>query len=68
MGAEDFAHYLSETPGAMFRLGSARDNMPLHVLHAPDFDIDEGALTIGAQILARTVVAWNLLPHSVDNV
>lgn len=59
MGGEDFANYLTRVPGAMFRLGTASDSIQPTTLHAPDFDIDEGALAIGAKILARTVVQWN---------
>lgn len=59
MGGEDFAYYLSRVPGAMFRLGAAADPSSGMTLHAPGFDIDESAMTIGAKILARTAVAWS---------
>jgi len=52
LGAEDFGGYLTQAPGAMLRLGCARpgaEKWPQ--LHAPNFDIDEHALTVGAQIL-----------------
>lgn len=52
LGAEDFGGYLTKAPGAMLRLGCARpgaEKWPQ--LHAPNFDIDELALTVGAQIL-----------------
>ena len=58
MGGEDFANYLDHVPGSLFRLGCmpARGSAPS--LHAPDFDIDERALIIGAKILARSVVTY----------
>ena len=56
MGSEDFACYLDHCPGAMFRLGVARDLNAITPLHTPTFDIDEAALAIGAKLLARTVV------------
>lgn len=56
MGSEDFACYLEQVPGTMFRLGSAADLALQTGLHTPQFDIDEAALVIGTKILARTVV------------
>jgi amidohydrolase len=56
MGSEDFAVYLEHVPGAMFRLGVARDLSAITPLHTPSFDVDEGALPLGVKILARTVV------------
>lgn len=56
MGSEDFACYLERAPGAMFRLGVARDVNSITPLHTPTFDIDEAALAIGVKLLARTVV------------
>jgi amidohydrolase len=56
MGSEDFACYLDHCPGAMFRLGTARDMSAITPLHTPLFDIDESALVLGAQILAAAVV------------
>jgi amidohydrolase len=55
MGSEDFACYLDHCPGAMFRLGVARDLTATTPLHTPRFDIDESALLIGARILAGVV-------------
>jgi metal-dependent amidase/aminoacylase/carboxypeptidase family protein len=56
MGGEDFAYYLEQVPGAMFRLGSASEASGKVSLHSPNFDLDERALVIGAKVLARTVV------------
>ncbi len=58
MGSEDFAFYLEHVPGTMFRLGAAGETVPWPGLHTPTFDIDERCLTVGAKILARSVVDW----------
>jgi amidohydrolase len=60
MGGEDFAFFLEQVPGVMFRLGSARDNILASGLHTPLFDIDERCLAIGAKLLATTVVEASL--------
>jgi len=59
MGSEDFAFYLDQLPGAMFRLGRASDRNGGPALHTPSFDIDEESLRVGAQILAATAVLWS---------
>ncbi len=56
MGGEDFAFYLEQVPGTMFRLGAARDTTPASGLHTPLFDIDERCLAVGAKILATAAV------------
>jgi amidohydrolase len=55
MGAEDFAYMAQQAPGAMFMLGAqiGHDNRPHH---SPIFDIDEGAMPVGAAVLAETAV------------
>ncbi len=58
MGSEDFAVYLEHVPGTMFRLGAAGEDGRLSGLHTPTFDVDERCLTVGAKILARSVVQW----------
>ena len=58
MGGEDFANYLKHVPGSLFCLGCAPSQKNAPPLHAADFDIDERVLTIGAKILARSVVQW----------
>jgi metal-dependent amidase/aminoacylase/carboxypeptidase family protein len=60
MGGEDFAFFLEQVPGVMFRLGSARDNILASGLHTPLFDIDERCLAIGAKLLATAVVEASL--------
>ncbi len=60
MGGEDFSGYLAHAPGCMLRLGVASPDRPRVFLHSPHFDLDEGALAIGAKVLAHSVV---LLSH-----
>jgi amidohydrolase len=59
MGSEDFAVYLENVPGTMFRLGAAGENGKWSGLHTPTFDVDERCLVVGAKILARCVVEWS---------
>jgi amidohydrolase len=59
MGSEDFAAYLEQVPGSMFRLGCAGDRTPWPGLHTPTFDVDEQCLPVGAKILARSMVEWS---------
>ena len=56
MGSEDFACYLEKIPGVMFRLGCATDLAAVTPLHTPTFDVDEVALDLGVEVLARTVI------------
>jgi amidohydrolase len=58
MGSEDFAHYLQQLPGAMFRLGCARTEGEPTGLHTPRFDVDEEAIRVGMRVLARTSIDW----------
>jgi amidohydrolase len=66
MGSEDFAVYLEHVPGVMFRLGAAGDNGTWTGLHTPTFDIDERCLSVGAKILARSVVEL-AKPHAANH-
>src|SRR5215212_7804118 len=59
MGSEDFAYYLEQVPGMMFRLGAAGDHDAWPGLHTPMFDVDERCLAVGAKIFVRTVVEWS---------
>ena len=55
LGGEDFALYVNEVPGCMFRLGCAgNDDWP--PLHSPHFDIDETCLSVGASVFARSIL------------
>ena len=56
MGGEDFSGYLTKVPGALLRLGVAPPGFAAPFLHAPDFDIDERAIAIGARILLRAAL------------
>lgn len=54
MGGEDFAFYQELIPGAIIRLGAAlRDERKRRPLHSSLFDIDEGALGVGARLMTR---------------
>lgn len=55
MGGEDFCDFLAQVPGCFIAVGSRNESRGLvwgH--HHPRFDVDEGVLGIGAQVLART--------------
>ncbi len=54
MGAEDFAWYTQVMPGCFYRLGTGDPEKPgtTRGLHRADFDIDEGALAVGAGVMA----------------
>jgi amidohydrolase len=55
MGGEDFCDFLAKVPGCFIAVGSRNESRGLvwgH--HHPRFDVDEGVLGIGAQVLART--------------
>jgi hippurate hydrolase len=54
MGAEDFAFMLERTPGAyIFMGGGGDDGAPM--LHSPDYDFNDEALSYGASYWARLV-------------
>ena len=54
LGGEDFGRFLLEYPGAYFRLGTAPSNATERKrLHDSRFDIDERALHIGTELMAR---------------
>ncbi|KGG13642.1 MULTISPECIES: amidohydrolase [Prochlorococcus] len=57
LGAEDFAEFLKDVPGTMFRLGvSGLEGCA--PLHSGYFSPDESALEIGICLLARTLLSW----------
>ncbi len=62
MGAEDFSYFLAQAPGAMFRLGVKKGEM--RPGHSPHFDLDEGALPIGAAILAESAKRYLASPFN----
>ncbi|MBO6977991.1 MAG: amidohydrolase [Prochlorococcus marinus XMU1428] len=58
LGAEDFAEFLHEIPGAMFRLGvsSSKGCAPLH---NSKFDPDEKAIAVGIKVITESIVKLN---------
>jgi amidohydrolase len=64
LGGEDFADYLTRVPGCMISLGVRQPGAAVTPLHTSGFDIDEGALLIGARLLARILLDW---PTTADS-
>jgi len=58
LGAEDFAEFLNEIPGAMFRLGVSSSN-GCAPLHSSKFDPDERAIAIGIKVITESIVKLN---------
>ena len=56
LGAEDFAWFLEEVPGALVRLGSAPDDRQVD-LHAADFELDERAIPLGMMVGGAALLA-----------
>ena len=55
-GAEDFAYFTQEKPGAMIRLGCGNESKGInHPLHSAFFDIDEDVLMIGVELFTEAV-------------
>ena len=55
MGAEDFAYYLLQVPGVMFRLGVGTD---VSALHTPTYNFSDGALEYGIAMLANLALRY----------
>ena len=55
LGAEDFAFFLQDVPGTMFRLGVAGDQ-GCAPLHSGSFSLDERSLELGIKILSQTII------------
>ncbi|MGI4790687.1 MAG: M20 metallopeptidase family protein, partial [Janthinobacterium lividum] len=55
MGAEDFAYYLLQVPGVMFRLGVGTD---VTALHTPTYNFSDGALPYGIGMLANIALRY----------
>lgn len=55
LGAEDFAWYLEEVPGALVRLGARLPDREVD-LHAADFDIDERCIPTGMLVGAASLL------------
>ena len=58
MGGEDMSYFLRQVPGCFAFVGSAPPGKKASPHHSPTFDIDEEALVIGADLLARTAVTY----------
>jgi len=54
MGGEDFSEFLHHAPGCFFAVGSRNPGKGLiYGHHHPRFDVDEGSLEIGAEVMLR---------------
>ncbi|HMA42684.1 MAG TPA: amidohydrolase [Gemmatimonadales bacterium] len=58
MGGEDMSWFLRRVPGCFAFVGSGRADGTSAPHHSPRFDIEEAALTIGAELLTRTAVRY----------
>jgi len=58
LGAEDFALYLQQAPGSMFRLGVGFRDRHNYPLHHPQFEVDEAAIVTGVVTLAYAVYKY----------
>ncbi|MGL5857603.1 MAG: amidohydrolase, partial [Angustibacter sp.] len=56
LGGEDFAWYLELVPGAMARLGTRTPGGPTYDLHQGNLRVDDRAVRVGAELLARVAV------------
>lgn len=54
MGGEDFAVYMEQIPGCFLRIGAREAGGKIIAAHSPAYYADEGALFIGAAVLAET--------------
>jgi amidohydrolase len=62
MGGDDVSYFLQQIPGALFVLGTAGGAKGTsYPLHHPRFDIDEGALAVGAAVLALSALELLLI-------
>ena len=55
MGAEDFAYYLLQIPGVMFRLGVGTN---VTALHTPTYNFSDGALPYGMAMLSNLALRY----------
>lgn len=58
MGAEDFGAFMERVPGTFAFLGARPTHQEPYPCHHPRFDIDEGALPIGTEILATVAARY----------
>jgi hippurate hydrolase len=52
MGGEDFAFYLERIPGCFLRFGARAPGEEATAAHSSRFDVAEGAIFVGASVLA----------------
>ena len=52
MAGEDFAWYQQRIPGCFLRIGAREPDQPVIPAHSPTFDVAEGAICVGAALLA----------------
>ncbi len=58
MGAEDFAHFLQQRPGAMFLLGGQNPDKGITAPHHhPEFDFDEDIMALGVEVFLTTALS-----------
>lgn len=53
MGGEDFSCYLERIPGCFLRFGARTPAEEATAAHSPRFDVAEGAILVGAAVLAE---------------
>jgi amidohydrolase len=53
MGGEDFAFYMERIPGCFLRFGARAPGEAPIAAHSPRFDVSEGAIMVGAVVLAE---------------
>jgi amidohydrolase len=58
MGGEDMSAFLRKVPGCFAFVGSAPPGRPASPHHSPTFDIDEGSLPIGVELLSRVALRY----------
>jgi amidohydrolase len=58
LGAEDFAVYLDQVPGSMFRLGVGYPDRHNYPLHHPQFEINEEAIVTGIVTMAYSAYRY----------
>jgi len=55
-GSEDFAYFLERCPGAGYELGCSNEVKGItHMLHTPQFDMDEDVLPLGVELYLRLI-------------
>ena len=63
MGGEDFAEFLTDIPGALFRLGTGAGPDTRYPLHHPCFNIDETGMRHGIAALCALALGYPHLKH-----